>query len=176
MPQAIEYAALVAAFIAACAILDYRTRKIPNWLTVSGAVLGLAYSILAPRGIGPLLSLAGLAVGFLLLLLPWLLGGGGMGDVKMLAALGAWLGPVGILVAFGLGSVLAAGGMMIVLTSSMLTEGFSRTRGRYVSAGAVAVASSATPRKNVRRVLPFAVPMAISTWLILGWMMLKAMG
>src|SRR5262245_19445326 len=124
MPQAIDYAAFVAAFIAACAILDYRTRKIPNWLTVSGAVLGLAYSALAPRGIGPLLSLAGMGVGFLLLLLPWLVGGGGMGDVKMLAALGAWLGPVGIFVAFGLGSVLAAGGMMFVLTAGMLTEGF----------------------------------------------------
>ena len=176
MPQAIDYAAFVAAFIAACAILDYRTRKIPNWLTVSGALLGLAHSVLAPWGIGPLMSLAGLAVGFLLLLLPWLLGGGGMGDVKMLAALGAWLGPVGILVAFGLGSVLAAGGMMIVLTSSMLTEGFSRTRRRYVGAGAVATAAPVAPRKNVRRVLPFAVPMAISTWLILGWTLLKAVG
>src|SRR5262245_5751882 len=176
MPQAIDYAAFVAAFIAACAILDYRTRKIPNWLTVSGAVLGLAHSILAPHGIGPLMSLAGLAIGFLLLLLPWLLGGGGMGDVKMLAALGAWLGPLGILVAFGLGSVLAAGGMIIVLTASLLTEGFSRTRRRYVGASAGVTPTSAMPRKNVRRVLPFAVPMAISTWLILGWMLLKAIG
>ena len=176
MPLELDYVALVAAFIAACAFLDYRTRKIPNWLTVAGAVLGLAHSMVAPGGIGPLLSIAGLAIGFMLLLLPWLLGGGGMGDVKMLAALGAWLGPVGILVAFGLGSVLAAGGMMIVLSSNMLTEGFSRTRRRYVTAGGGATASPATPRKSVRRVLPFAVPMAISTWLLLGWMLLKAVG
>ena len=33
-------------------------------------------------------------MGFGLLFVPWLLGGGGMGDVKLLAALGAWLGSV----------------------------------------------------------------------------------
>jgi hypothetical protein len=59
----LDYVAFVAAFIAACAILDYRTRKIPNWLTASAAVLGLAHSALAPHGIGPLWSLAGFAVG-----------------------------------------------------------------------------------------------------------------
>jgi prepilin peptidase CpaA len=83
-------------------------RRIPNWLTVPAAAMALLYHTLAPHGIGPLLALAGFAVGFSLLLLPWLLGGGGMGDVKMLAALGAWLGPLGILIAFGLGAVVAA--------------------------------------------------------------------
>jgi prepilin peptidase CpaA len=172
----LDYVAFVAAFIAACAILDYRTRKIPNWLTASAAVLGLVHSVFAPHGIGPLWSVAGFAVGFSLLLLPWLLGGGGMGDVKMLAALGVWLGPVGILVAFGLGSVLAAGGMIAVLTASTLLEGFSLTRRRYVSATVGAESSAGVPRKPVRRVLPFALPMAISTWLMLGWMLLKAAG
>src|SRR5688500_10533930 len=93
------YVAFVAAFMIAAAALDYRTRKIPNWLTVPTAVLGLAFHTLAPDGSGPLAALAGFAVGFALLLLPYLLGGGGMGDVKMLAALGTWLGPLLILVA-----------------------------------------------------------------------------
>src|SRR5215510_10836941 len=101
-----DFAALVAIFMALCALIDYRTKRIPNWLTMPAAILGLVYSGLAPGGMGILWSLAGLAVGLSLLLLPWLLGGGGMGDVKMLAALGAWLGPLGILIAFGLGSVL----------------------------------------------------------------------
>ena len=59
------------------------------------------YHTFAPQGIGPLWALAGFAVGFSLLIVPWLLGGGGMGDVKMLAALGTWLGPLLVLVAFG---------------------------------------------------------------------------
>ena len=164
-----DFAVLVAAFTGVAAVLDYRTHKIPNWLTVTAAVLGLAYSSLAPGGIGLAWSLAGFSLGFSLLLLPWLLGGGGMGDVKLLAALGAWLGPTGIMIAFGLGAVFAALGMIGVLTAGTFCDGFSATRRRYVSAGG---ATAAAPRK-ARRVLPFAVPMAISTWLFLGWMLVN---
>ena len=99
--------------------LDYRTKKIPNWLTVPAAVLGLAYHLArAAAASGRCGPWPGSAIGFGLLLLPWLLGGGGMGDVKMLAALGTWLGPLGILVAFGLGAMLAAVGMIGVLIGS----------------------------------------------------------
>jgi prepilin peptidase CpaA len=158
----------IGGFMAACAVVDYRQQRIPNWLTVPAAVLGLIYSSLAPGGVGLLASLAGFAIGFGLLLLPWLLGGGGMGDVKMLAALGTWLGPKGILIAFGLGTVMAALGMMAVLTYSVLVEGFGWTRRRYLVAAAGGTATPlANPRR--RRVLPFAVPMAIGTWLWLAW-------
>jgi prepilin peptidase CpaA len=167
-----DFAALVAAFTALCAVVDYRSQRIPNWLTVPAAVLGLAYNALAPHGIGLGWSLAGFAIGFALLILPWILGGGGMGDVKMLAALGAWLGPLAILIAFGVGSIFAAAGMMAVLTGSTLSDGFMATKRRYVTAG-VSATAAAKPRK-VRRVLPFAVPMALSTWLVLGWMLAKA--
>jgi Flp pilus assembly protein protease CpaA len=94
-----------------------------------------------------------------------------MGDVKMLAALGTWLGPIGILVAFGVGSVLAAFGMIAVLTMNTLAHGFSWTRRRYVAAAA-GVGPASMPTK-ARRVLPFAVPMALSTWLVLAWMLMK---
>src|SRR5947209_8144160 len=130
-----DFVALVAAFITLCAAVDYRAQRIPNWLTVPAAFLGLAYNGLAPHGIGLGWSLAGFAIGFALLLLPWILGGGGMGDVKMLAALGAWLGPLAILIAFGVGTVFAAGGMMLVLTGSTLSDGFGATKRRYVTAG-----------------------------------------
>lgn len=170
-----DFAALVGIFMALCAAIDYRTKRIPNWLTVPAALAGLIYSSLMPHGMGTLWSLAGFGVGLSLLLLPWILGGGGMGDVKMLAALGAWLGPLGILVAFGLGSVLAAFGMVGVLTLSMCSEGFSVTRKRYVAAAATgASASAAAAPRKIRRVLPFAVPMAVSTWLLLGWLLLRA--
>lgn len=170
-----DFAALVGIFMALCAAIDYRTKRIPNWLTVPAAIAGLLYSSFMPQGIGMLWSLAGFAVGLSLLLLPWILGGGGMGDVKMLAALGAWLGPLGILIAFGLGSVLAAFGMVGVLALSMFSEGFSVTRKRYVTVAASGGGSASTPAsgRKIRRVLPFAVPMAISTWLVLGWMLLR---
>jgi prepilin peptidase CpaA len=169
------FATLVGVFTLLAAVLDYRTKKIPNWLTVSAAVIGLGYNSLAPHGIGPLWALAGFAVGFSLLIVPWLLGGGGMGDVKMLAALGTWLGPLMVLVAFGGGAILASFGAIGVLVCSTVCDGVSITQRRYLAAGANAGAQSARsaePRKR-RRVLPFAVPVAIATWLVLAWMLFR---
>jgi prepilin peptidase CpaA len=174
-----DFAILVALFTAIAAVLDYRTRKIPNWLTVSAAVLGLVYHVFTPGGMGPLTALAGFAIGFCLLLLPWLLGGGGMGDVKLLAALGAWLGPVLILVSFGLAAGIAAFAAIAIMANSAVTEGFGRTRRRYVgsASGSAAGDSSATaPVRKPRRVLPFAVPVAAATWLVLGWLLVKSQG
>lgn len=176
MPITYDFAALVALFVLLCAVVDFRTQKIPNWLTVSAACLGLAYNSFAPHGMGPLWALAGFAVGFSLLLLPWLLGGGGMGDVKMLAALGIWLGPLWILVAFGAGALLASFGAIGVLCVSTVMSGVSVTQRRYLAAHAGGGDSTNEPSKaprKARRVLPFAVPIAIATWLVLLWMVIR---
>src|SRR5687767_10408237 len=78
--------------IVAC-VFDVRTRRIPNVLTLSGAVAGLLYH-LATSGLGGLqTAAAGWILGLLLLLPYFALGGMGGGDVKLVAALGAWLGP-----------------------------------------------------------------------------------
>lgn len=82
----------VALGIAASAT-DLRDRTVPNWLTYSAVLLGLVWhSVTAGlRGVG--FSLAGAAVGFAALLMFFLLGGMGGGDVKLLAAFGALIGP-----------------------------------------------------------------------------------
>jgi prepilin peptidase CpaA len=171
-----DFVALVALYVTIAAVLDYRTRKIPNWLTVSAALLGLAYNSFALGGLGPLTAIAGFVVGFGLLLLPWLLGGGGMGDVKLLAALGAWLGPVVILVSFGLAAMLAALAAVIIMSSAIASVGYSRTRRKYVQAGAADSTAPGSPPAKARRVLPFAVPVAVSTWLVLAWLVLRSAG
>ena len=73
--------------------LDWRSRRIPNWLTVSGFVLGLGVNTAFGRwgGFKSGLEGAGLALG--LLLVPVLLRGMGAGDWKLMGALGACLGP-----------------------------------------------------------------------------------
>jgi prepilin peptidase CpaA len=112
------------------------------------------------------------------LLLPWLLGGGGMGDVKLLAALGVWLGPILLLVIFGAAAVLAAFAAVAIMAASAAADGFSLTRQRYAqtaSTGNSTVGTPPQPRKG-RRVLPFAVPVAVSTWLVLAWMLLQRQG
>jgi prepilin peptidase CpaA len=72
---------------------DLRTRRIPNYLTLGTAVAGLAYSFLSLGLPGLVSGFLGMLLGFAFLILPYLLGGMGAGDVKALAALGAWLGP-----------------------------------------------------------------------------------
>lgn len=79
---------------------DVFTRRIPNFLTFGGALAGIVYQTAVHGWPGLAASLSGLAVGLVLLLLPYVLGGMGAGDVKALAALGAWFGPAEILTVF----------------------------------------------------------------------------
>lgn len=167
MTFTIIFAALVGTFTALAAGTDLRFRRIPNYLTVPAALLGLAYHTLAPTGFGFWASLAGLGVGFSLLLAPWLLGGGGMGDVKLLAALGAWLGPWMILVAFALSIVTAAVMAMGVMSWQAVSVGPGRVRRKYLES------HDKPSGKRKARVLPLAVPIAVSTWCLLAWIVLR---
>src|SRR5664280_2755919 len=72
---------------------DLRTRRIPNYLTLGTAVAGLAFNFMGQGLSGLTNGLLGMLLGFFLLILPYLWGGMGAGDVKAMAALGAWLGP-----------------------------------------------------------------------------------
>jgi prepilin peptidase CpaA len=79
------------------AVIDWRTLRIPNWLTVSGMVYGLAISAIAApahqgHAMGALASLGGLAVGLVVLLPLYALRVMGAGDVKLMAMVGAFLG------------------------------------------------------------------------------------
>lgn len=166
------FASAVGLYVATAAALDFRLHRVPNWLTVPAAAGALLFHAFMPNGIGLAMSLAGLGVGFALLLIPALLGGGGMGDVKLLAALGAWLGPAMTLVTFVVAVVCAAMLALGVLLASIVRRGMARTQGRYLAAGKPADRSG---QKRVRRVLPFAVPVCMGTWLILAWMIGRAL-
>lgn len=75
----------------AAAWLDLKTRRIPNWLTVSA--FGLALVIRIPMGTSAVLDgLLAAAIAFALALPVFALGGLGGGDVKLLATVGAFLG------------------------------------------------------------------------------------
>ena len=83
---------------------DLARRRVSNGLVLAGLCVGVALRTAAGgwRGLG--MSAAGAALGFALLLPFQLMGAMGAGDVKLLAAFGALLGPGGILLA----AVLAA--------------------------------------------------------------------
>ncbi len=157
----------VGLYVALAAATDLRMHRIPNYLTVPAAVLGLAYHTLAPTGYGPLASLGGLAVGFSLLLLPWILGGSGMGDVKLLAALGAWLGWQNLLTAFAVSMIFAAAAALATITYHSLAGKKSNQKKRGLS---IRQLTTGPIHRRRKRVLPFAVPVAMSTWTVLAWL------
>ena len=72
---------------------DARTNRIPNYLTLGGVLAGLGYQLGSHGWTGLADGFLGMGLGFALLILFYWKGGLGAGDVKALAALGAWLGP-----------------------------------------------------------------------------------
>lgn len=102
MPIGVNGAALVVLSTLAV-YFDLARRKIPNFLTFPAMLLGLLYHALSGGWGGLWSALLGLLAGTGLLLIPFILGGMGAGDVKFLAAVGALQGP-----GFVLGAVLLA--------------------------------------------------------------------
>lgn len=82
------------------AVIDLRFQKIPNLLTYTTMALGLGYHSAMSGLDGLLFSAGGLVLGMAILILPYLLGGMGAGDAKLMGAAGAILGPKGIFIAF----------------------------------------------------------------------------
>ena len=85
---------LVALLVAGVACLwDLRTRRIPNLLTFGAAAAALIVGVVTRGADGAIASLGGWVIGMGVLFFAYALGGMGAGDVKLLGALGAWLGP-----------------------------------------------------------------------------------
>ncbi|MGD9364247.1 MAG: A24 family peptidase [Desulfobacteraceae bacterium] len=82
------------------AVIDLRTFKIPNIVTIPAAVGALTYYGGQFGFSGLLFSLAGLGTGLLLLLIPYLMNGIGGGDVKLMGVVGAFLGAKAVAIAF----------------------------------------------------------------------------
>jgi prepilin peptidase CpaA len=158
---------------------DIRSRRIPNSLTLGGAALGL----LLQAGLGGLEGLgtaaAGWALGLGLFLPGYLLRFTAAGDVKLLAAVGVFLGPEGALVA---GATSLAAGTLLAVPAVALAGGLRGLRSpwqRYgvmlrclVTTGRVAYVRPAADEVMGQR-FPFAVAIALGTAFAAGWLLLS---
>ena len=100
----------------AAATIDLRTRRVPNQLTLAIGVLGLALAASHTTGMTIAGALAGFAIGLALMLPGHVIGATGAGDVKLFAALGTWLGPAHIVMAFLYTAI--AGGLLAVAVAA----------------------------------------------------------
>lgn len=120
---------LLATLLAGATWLDWRHNRIPNALSFGGAGAALLAALLLGGASGLLLAVAGLAVGLLLFLPAYAMGVMGGGDVKLMAMVGAFLGPVETVAAIVF-TLLAGGayGLLYVFRRDTVSE----TLRRYV--------------------------------------------
>jgi prepilin peptidase CpaA len=84
---------LLSLIVIPAAALDLKTRRIPNWLSLSGVVLGVVLNVFLFETDGLWFSLKGLGLAFAVYFVLYLLHGMGAGDVKLMSAVGAVAGP-----------------------------------------------------------------------------------
>lgn len=147
---------------------DLRSRRIPNWLVFPFLLLGLivSWGPASWHGVSVGQSLAGMGLGLLLFGSLALMGGMGMGDVKLCAAIGAWVGPGQLFFAMVLTAI--AGGVMALgwavlggFVGELLTQSGDLVFGW--KKGGNAVAKDLTLVNPKARKMPYAPAIAIGT-------------
>jgi prepilin peptidase CpaA len=114
-PSSLALAVLAVGALVAT-VTDIRTRRIPNVLTAALSGLGLAMAATGTSGISPGAALAGCALGLMLMMPGYLLGATGAGDVKLMASIGAILGPALVITAFLFTAI--AGGVLALAVAT----------------------------------------------------------
>jgi prepilin peptidase CpaA len=155
----------VAIAVTAC-VTDLRSRRIPNVLTFGGALAALVYHTATAGSAGLLASVAGWGLGVVVFLLPFALGGLGGGDIKLLAALGAWLGPaltMWMAMYTGVaGGVLA---LIVACTRGYLGQAFANIQSllTHRSVAAIRAVNAASLADRRGRGLAYAPPIFVGT-------------
>lgn len=104
---------LLLSILSISAIIDFRAQKIPNLITLPAVIIALLYHFFTNGIDGLTFSALGLATGIGLLIIPYMLGGMGAGDAKLMGAVGAILGSKSVFTAFLLAALV--GGIYAVI-------------------------------------------------------------
>ncbi len=172
-PFLIVWAPLIGA-LAVAAVIDTRQRRIPNWLTFGLLAAGLGRAAVfgaAAVGHAALGVLAGGAIPLVLYSMSAI----GAGDVKLLAAVGAWVGPGPAVLIFMVQALL---GLVIVVTQAVA----QRRTGKLLRNGALIIANfgyvselglrnaveTGKSSRSISRPLPFAVPVFFAAVIVLS--------
>ena len=168
------------ALVLAAAVIDCRTRRIPNKLVLLGVVFGIAYNIAFPPypKAGVLWPLQGLGLGFIAFVPFYALGVMGAGDVKLMAMVGAFLGPLDLV--WVILCTLIAGGALSVLWSVVTGRAVRmfRNLAQLFQQALFSALSGMRPSLRLDEgasvgKLPYAVAIALGT---IGYLILRPLG
>lgn len=172
---------VVTLFVIVAAYIDGKELRVPNKLTYPMIIAGWIYSAIAYGlagdgwyvGLG--WSLAGTAVGLATLLPAYSIGGMGAGDVKMMAAIGAWVYCSTTFYAFCVSAVVGA--ILAILMILWAKQGKKHMNQFVFILNEImtvrnpeTLATIAADRKSTMRLLPYGIPIAIGTVLYFAWM------
>lgn len=162
----------VGLFTAIAAVIDFRTRRVSNKMTVPFFALGLVYQM-AFNGVPGLIDAGqGFLAGFGTLFLLWIVGGGGGGDVKMMGAIAVWLGFETTLLVLICSTLFVLFGTGAVVVYSLFQRGISGTKKKYLAKSITEgrntkLAPETVDQRTKRRVMPYAVPVCFAVWVVL---------
>jgi prepilin peptidase CpaA len=129
--------------------IDLRTRRLPNRLTLGIALLGVACAAANLGAVTVPQALAGLGLGLALMLPGHVFGATGAGDVKLFAALGTFLGPLGTLAGFAY-TAIAGGAIALAVAAHrrVLRDAVARTAEFIQTGGGNAAAIERSSANN----------------------------
>jgi prepilin peptidase CpaA len=145
---------------------DLRSRRIPNWLVLPFMFLGIGVSTWMHGWHGLSQSGGGIGMGLIAFGPLFLMGGMGAGDVKLCAAVGAWVGPWQMTIALILTAL--AGGLLVVcwaVFGGFTKELLQRTGDLLVSWRKREAQTGESIPESKKRKIPYAPAIAIGTLL-----------
>jgi len=162
---------VLALMLTVCLVTDLRSRKIYNLVIFPVLIFGIGFNFVTGGGAGLLQSLWGTLAGLGILIIPFVLGGMGAGDVKLLAVIGAVKGPMFIVyTAIGMG---LAGGV-IALAIILYQRNFHRIVASFLQGGLMIMLRnfriSALNLDNEKIMFPYGLAITIGAMGAFWWM------
>jgi prepilin peptidase CpaA len=162
---------IVCVTLVVAAVIDGWKLKVPNWITFPMIISGWIYSAtLSPYAgwEGLMYSILGTAVGLMLLMPAYAIGGMGAGDVKLLGGVGAWIWATSTLYAFAVSAIV--GGILAVIMV-LVRRGWDKHQGQFwmicneilTVKDPEKLSAIAAERKSQMLLLPYGIPIAIGT-------------
>lgn len=159
---------LVTVTLIVAAWIDGKELRVPNWITFPMVLTGLIYSTCVGGWGGLQSGLLGMVVGLLTLLPLYAVGGMGAGDVKLMAGIGAWLGPVVTWEAFCV-SVVVGAVMAVIMV--LYRKSWNKHYGNFLLIAnewmtvknPQKLAEIAKDRKPSMLLLPYGIPICIGS-------------